>query len=122
MGSKAWFNIVTIGGDDYTSWVANFVSGPSYAGLQFAGLASNKKLLPIYERKKAEVDALRGLNWRQEGATFHLLMQIDPEALASGFEQNDLSVAAEVFENVASVLDQSMPFFDELYYAIDRIG
>lgn len=119
--SKAWFDIVTLG-DDYYSWVANFIAGPPYAALQFAASPSKTKLLPIYAKKQSVVDALRGLGWHQEGTSFRFLLQIDADALASGFEDDDLSVAAEAFENAASVLDQSLSFFDELQLEVERVG
>ena len=119
--AKAWFDIVTIGSDDYNSWVASIVAGPPHSALQFAASASKTKLLPIYEQKNNIVDQLRGLNWLRDGTNFYYLIEIHPEALASGFETDDLSVAADVFENVASVLDKSLKFFDELHFEIERI-
>jgi|TARA_A100001518_G_C1225622_1_gene73883 hypothetical protein len=116
--TEAWFDIVTLGGDDYHSWLANFVAGPPHAALQFSTSGSKSKLLPIYDGEKSAIDRLRGLNFIQEGTTFHLLMQIDAEELAQGFEQNDLSAAIRVFDETAMLLEQAMPSFDALHLAM----
>ena len=118
--TEAWFDIVSLGGDDYHSWLANFVAGPPHAALQFSTTGSKAKLLPIYEEEKSTIAQLRGLNFIQEGTTFHIPMELDAEELAQGFEQDDLTAAIHVFDETAMLLEKALPSFDALHLAITR--
>lgn len=114
----AWFQLNITGEDVFHSWLAAFVTGTKERGiasLKFGRNVTQRAYRKAIEESQNALNQIQEAGFIIDGDDIYYPISIDAEALAAGFEKDDLAPAIEQFEKAAEALQSAMPAFDEFH-------
>ncbi len=112
------FGLHIIGEDGFHSWLASIVTGNKERGITSLWLKPSIKTSvykKAWDESKEEIAQIQEAGFIIDDYDIYYPILIEAEALAVGFENDDLAPAIEQFEKAAIALDRAMPAFDKFH-------
>lgn len=116
--AASYFTLTTTGRDAFHSWAASFTAGSKETGIAglFYDYSSNKTL--FFNAVKALPDAVAQIQeagFVIDGDRIYYPLHIEREALALGFEADDLTQPLAPFQQAADGLVEALSAFETLH-------